>query len=84
MVKQKDFDALKEKVDLLEISFNDMDGCVDGLGVKYKKLSERLSSLEIEAKANKENATVEILGNENLQQGENTITILLEIVCRQR
>ena len=48
MVKQKDFDALKEKVDLLEISFNDMDGCVDGLGVKYKKLSERLSSLELE------------------------------------
>ena len=48
MVKQKDFDALKEKVDLLEISFNDMDGCVDGLGVKYKKLSERVSAIELE------------------------------------
>ena len=40
-------------------------------------VTEDLSSLEIEAKANKENATVEILGNENLQQGENTITILV-------
>ena len=52
MVKQKDFDALKEKVDLLEISFNDMDGCVDGLGVKYKKLSERVSAIELELHPN--------------------------------
>lgn len=52
MVKQKDFDELKEKVDLLEISFNDIDGCVDGLGVKYKKLSERLSALELELHPN--------------------------------
>ena len=58
MVKQKDFDALKEKVDLLEISFNDMDGCVDGLGVKYKKLSERLSSLELELHPNSNEESV--------------------------
>ena len=40
-------------------------------------ITEDLSSLDIEAKANEENATVEIIGNENLQQGENTITILV-------
>ena len=40
-------------------------------------LREDLSSLEIQAKANKENATIEIAGNENLQQGENIITILV-------
>lgn len=40
-------------------------------------LAEDLSSLEIEASANDENATVEIVGNENLQNGENIITILV-------
>lgn len=40
-------------------------------------LREDLSSLEIEAKANNSNATIEILGNENLQEGENVITILV-------
>lgn len=40
-------------------------------------ITDDLSSLDIEAKANEENATVEIIGNENLQQGENTITILV-------
>ena len=58
MVKQKDFDALKEKVDLLEISFNDMDGCVDGLGVKYKKLSERVSAIELELHPNSNEESV--------------------------
>ena len=58
MVKQKDFDALKEKVDLLEISFNDMDGCVDGLGVKYKKISERVSAIELELHPNSNEESV--------------------------
>jgi len=40
-------------------------------------LAEDMSSLEIKANANNENATVEIVGNENLQQGENLITILV-------
>lgn len=41
------------------------------------ELSEDLSSLDIEAIATDEDATIEILGNENLQLGENTITILV-------
>ena len=41
------------------------------------ELSEDLSSLDIEAIATDEDATIEIIGNENLQQGENTITILV-------
>ena len=40
-------------------------------------LRENLSSLEIEAKANNSTATVEIIGNENLKDGENIITILV-------
>lgn len=40
-------------------------------------LTEDLSSLDLEAIATDEDATIEILGNENLQQGENTITILV-------
>lgn len=41
-------------------------------------LTKDVSSLEIEAKANSEDTTVEIIGNENLQQGENIITILVK------
>ena len=40
-------------------------------------LREDIDSLEIEAKANNSNATVEIVGNENLKDGENIITILV-------
>lgn len=40
-------------------------------------LKEDISKLEINAVANNENATVEIIGNENLQEGENVITILV-------
>lgn len=40
-------------------------------------LEENVNLLEIEANANNEEATVEIIGNENLQQGENVITILV-------
>lgn len=42
------------------------------------ELVEDLNLLEIIAKANNKNATVEIVGNENLQQGENVITILVK------
>ena len=41
------------------------------------ELSEDLSALDIEAIATDEDATIEIVGNENLQQGENVITILV-------
>ena len=41
-------------------------------------LREDLTSLDINVKANDDDATVEIIGNENLQQGENIITILLK------
>ena len=40
-------------------------------------LTEDLSTLEINAKATSETGTVEIFGNENLQQGENLITIVV-------
>ena len=40
-------------------------------------IKEDISKLEIEAIANDENATVEILGNEGLQEGENIITIIV-------
>ena len=42
------------------------------------ELKEDITSLDITAKANNEDATVEIVGNENLQNGENTITILIK------
>jgi len=41
-------------------------------------LSQDLTSLDITTKANDENATIEIVGNENLKQGENVITILVK------
>lgn len=40
-------------------------------------LKEDLTSLEIKAISNDKDATVEIIGNEDLQQGENIITILV-------
>lgn len=40
-------------------------------------LTQDLSTLEIEAKATSETGVVEIFGNEDLQQGENTITIVV-------
>lgn len=40
-------------------------------------LTEDLSTLEIDAKPTSETGTVEIFGNENLQQGENLITIVV-------
>lgn len=42
------------------------------------ELNENLDKLDIEAIATQENANVEITGNENLQDGENIITILVK------
>lgn len=45
---------------------------------EYKTdLTKDLDKLELDLEANDANATIEIIGNENLQQGENIITILL-------
>ena len=41
-------------------------------------LREDLSSLDIKATATDSDAKIEIVGNENLQQGENTITIIVK------
>ena len=43
----------------------------------YKVSFEGLDKLEIEAIASEEGATIEILGNENLVEGENLITIMV-------
>ena len=43
----------------------------------YKVSFEGLDKLEIEAIATEEGATIEILGNENLVEGENLITIIV-------
>lgn len=42
------------------------------------EIDDDITKLDIEALSNTENATVEILGNEDLQEGENTITIMLK------
>lgn len=42
------------------------------------ELEEDLNTLEIVAKSNSEDATIEIVGNEDLKQGENVITILVK------
>lgn len=44
---------------------------------EYEIYVKDVAKLEIEAIANDETATVEILGNEDLQEGENTITIIV-------
>lgn len=41
-------------------------------------LREDLSSLDIKATATDSDAKIEIVGNENLQQGENTITVIVK------
>lgn len=72
----------------LKITYIDKDGNVqelelnpkfDGAILEYKldDISYLINSLNIEAKANLEGATIEISGNDNLQEGENVITIKL-------
>ena len=45
---------------------------------EYKINIKDIDMLDIEAIATKEDATIEILGNENLQEGENIITIIVK------
>lgn len=69
-----------EQFGLLTLSINELNLNQDFKVNTYEytaTLEEDLDSLDIQAKANKENAIVEIIGNENLQQGENIITILV-------
>ena len=45
---------------------------------EYKiDVDENISKLDLTAEANEKNAKIEILGNENLKEGENVITIIL-------
>lgn len=70
----------KEVLGLSTLSIKDLNLSPKFSTEKYEYtvgLTEDLSSLEIEAKANSETATVEIVGNEDLKQGENIITILV-------
>lgn len=47
----------------------------DTYNYKTEKISYKIKDIKIEAIANKENAKIEILGNEELKNGINTITI---------
>jgi len=51
----------------------------DVLEYTIEQVAHTVGKIEIEAIANLEGATVEIVGNENLQEGENTITITTRI-----
>ena len=73
---------------LLKITYIDKDGNVKEIEIsptfnpsileyKLDDISYLVNSLYIEAKANLEGATIEISGNDNLQEGENVITIKL-------
>lgn len=72
--KNKKFGLSKLTIAGLSLSPSFMVGTYD----YTVELTEDLTSLEIEAKSNDKDATVEIIGNENLQPGENTITILVQ------
>ena len=56
-----------------DVEFKNFDPAV----FEYKVDFKGLDKLEIQALANQEGATVEILGNENLVDGENVITIIV-------
>ena len=51
----------------------------DVLEYTLEEISYKIEKIEIEALANLEGATIEITGNENLQEGENVITITARI-----
>lgn len=66
------------KLQSLEIAGVNLDGQFSPDTYSYElNLSRYVESLDITATANQEDATIEIIGNENLIEGENTITILL-------
>ena len=73
-VKEKELLKLSE----LKIKGIDFNNSFDPDIFTYKlKLNVYVEKLEVEAKANKENAKIEIIGNENFQVGKNNITILI-------
>lgn len=77
---QKPEEQPEEELGLSELTIKDitMDPKFNPKKYEYTiGIKEDISSLEIQAKANDEKATVEIIGNENLKQGENIITILV-------
>lgn len=66
------------KLQSLEIAGVNFDGQFSPDTYSYElNLSRYVENLDITATANQEDATIEIIGNENLIEGENTITILL-------
>ena len=79
--KEAEKEAVVEKFGLSSLSIEGLSLTPSFMTGTYEytvELTEDLSSLEINAKATDKKATVEIVGNENLQEGENTITILVQ------
>lgn len=79
--KEAEKEAVVEKFGLSSLSIEGLKLTPSFMTGTYEytvELTEDLSSLEINAKATDKKATVEIVGNENLQEGENTITILVQ------
>ncbi len=72
---------LEKEVDLalqsLKIKDTDIEEMFQPEVYQYTIQVEEVTKLEIEATANDENATVEIIGNEDLKDGENVITIIV-------
>lgn len=66
-----------EALGLASLTIKDIDLDFNSSVLEYKIDFKDLDKLEIEAVANREDATVEILGNENLAEGENVIKILV-------
>ncbi len=63
---------------ITELSLNPLFS-FDILEYTLEQISYKIEKIDIEALANLEGATIEITGNENLQEGENTITITARI-----
>lgn len=67
------------KLDTLSIKGIDLNPSFSSDVYEYTaNVDNNITKLDIEAICNIENATIEILGNEDLQDGENTVTIMLK------
>lgn len=83
-VKTYSITATKEAAEKLQLSKLQITGV--NLNETFKpdkyeytvNLKENLSKLDIKLAANDENATIEVLGNENLTEGENVVTIMVK------
>lgn len=83
-VKTYSIAATKEAAEKLQLSKLQITGV--NLNETFKpdkyeytvNLKENLSKLDIKLAANDENATIEVLGNENLTEGENVVTIMVK------